>query len=114
MKKHSLAWVFVASLMLTVAVSTFAADKKDKAKEKTFTGTALCAKCALHETSSCQNALEVEKNGKKVTYYLVQNDVSKNFHDNVCKTSKKVTVTGTVKKVDGKMELTASKIEETK
>jgi hypothetical protein len=46
-----------------------------------------------------------------VNYYLVQNDVSKAFHQNVCQEAKKVTATGTVKKVDGKNEFTVSKIE---
>ena len=69
----------------------------------------------MKETDSCQNAIEVEnKKGKKVTYYLVQNDVAKEFHKNICKETKKVTATGTAKKVDGKMQLTATKIEEAK
>jgi len=45
------------------------------------------------------------------TYYLVQNDISKNFHDNICKETKKVKATGSVKEVDGKKEFTATKIE---
>jgi hypothetical protein len=51
------------------------------------------------------------KNGKTVNYYLTANDVSKAFHENVCKEAKKVTATGTVKKVDGKNEFTVSKID---
>jgi hypothetical protein len=35
----------------------------------------------------------------------------KAFHHNVCTEAKKVTATGTIKKVDGKNEFTASKIE---
>jgi len=55
--------------------------------------------------------IQTEKDGKKTTYYLVQNDVSKKFHSNVCKESKKVKVTGICKKVDDKLELTAKKLE---
>jgi hypothetical protein len=51
------------------------------------------------------------KKGKTVNYYLAENDVSKAFHENVCKEAKKVTATGTVKKVDGKNEFTVSKID---
>jgi hypothetical protein len=65
----------------------------------------------LKETASCQNVIEAKENGKTVKYYLAKNDVSKEFHDNICKESKKVTATGTVKEVDGKKELTAEKIE---
>ncbi len=83
-----------------------------KDKEVTITGEAKCAKCALHESSKCQTVIQTEnKKGKAVTYYLTSNDVAKGFHENVCQDSKKVTATGTVKKVDGKQELTVSKLE---
>jgi len=95
---------------LLIGFSSFAQDKT--AKEKTITGEGKCAKCALHETKQCQNAVETtDAQGKKVTYYLANNDVAKEFHDNICKETKKVTATGTVKNVDGKMEMTATKIE---
>ena len=95
-------------LMLALATPTFAAEKP---KEKTITGEAKCAKCMLKETDKCQTVIQVEgKNGKTVKYYLADNDVSKAFHENVCMEAKKVTATGTVKKVEGKNELTVSKI----
>ena len=80
-------------------------------KEKTIVGEGQCAKCVLHEGKDCQNAVTVDENGKKVTYYLTQNKVSKDFHHNLCKTSSKVKVTGTVKEEHGKLELTPTKIE---
>jgi hypothetical protein len=83
----------------------------EKGKEVTITGDGKCAKCALKETDKCQNVIETEKNGKKVTYYLAANDISKEFHSNVCKETKKITATGTVKTEDGKKVLTATKIE---
>ena|SRR5438067_5624803 len=91
------------------ALLTSPAFAKDK--EVTITGEGKCAKCMLKETSACQNAIEVTKGAKKTVYYLADNDVSKKFHEQVCKEAKKVTATGTVKRVDGKRELTASKIE---
>jgi hypothetical protein len=105
MKKYLLAAIVVAGLTLTLALPARAAD------EKTVTGEGMCAKCSLKETADCQNAIQVKEGGKTVTYYLVQNDVSKKFHDNLCKGKKKVTATGTVKKVKDKLELTATKIE---
>src|SRR5690349_6526690 len=106
----------IAGLLMLALVSPAMAEDKpaDKAAGKTITvtGEGKCGKCSLKETDKCQNIISVEKkNGKTVNYYLVQNDVSKSFHENICKESKKVTATGTVKKVDGKMELTADKIE---
>jgi hypothetical protein len=110
MKKTSLLLATVAGLlMLAYAIPTFAAEKP---KERTITGEAKCAKCALKETDQCQTVIQVEnKRGKTVTYYLTDNDVAKAFHPNVCKEAKKATATGTVKKADKKTEFTASKIE---
>ena len=81
--------------------------------EKTITGVGKCAKCDMHKTEKCQNVLEVEgKNGKVTDYFIADNEVSKDFHKNICKENKKVKVTGTVKKgEDGKKEIVASKIE---
>ena len=98
----------VGLLLLAVATPAFAADT---AKERTITGEAKCAKCMLKETDKCQTVIPVEtKKGKTVNYYLTENDVSKAFHENVCKDTKKVTATGTVKKAEGKNEFTVSKI----
>ncbi len=112
MKKTSLLLTATVGLLLAaLATPTFAADAS-KEKERKISGEAKCAKCALKEADKCQTVIQVEnKKGKTVNYYLVDNDVSKAFHQNVCKGSKKVTATGTVKKVDGKNELTVSKIE---
>src|ERR1039457_5115155 len=84
MKRVSLLAVGVVGLlMLALATPTFAAEKP---KEKTITGEAKCAKCMLKETDKCQTVIQVEgKNGKTVKYYLADNDVSKAFHENVCR-----------------------------
>jgi Family of unknown function (DUF6370) len=110
MKRVSLLLVGIAGLLLlALATPTFAADKP---KEKTISGEAKCAKCTLKEGDKCQTVIQMEnKQGKTVNYYLADNDVSKAFHENVCKEAKKVTATGTVKKVEGKNEFTVSKIE---
>ena len=109
MKKLSLLIAGIAGVMLlAMAIPSFAAEG---GKERTITGEAKCAKCMLKESDKCQTVIQAERNGKTVTYYLVNNDVAKNFHENVCKEAKKATATGTIKKVDGKMEMTASKIE---
>jgi hypothetical protein len=98
-------------LMLLQAAPLVAAEDGKTAKERTITGEAMCAKCLLHEGTKCQTVIQAKnRKGSKITYYLVENDVSKAFHENVCKEAKKATVTGTVKKVDGKHELTATKI----
>ena len=93
---------------LTARVS--AADSASK--EVTITGTMVCGKCTLHETKSCQNVVQVTKDGKTVNYYLTHNKVSKAAHDPICSGgSEKVTVTGTVKEKDGKETMTPTKID---
>jgi RecG-like helicase len=105
MKKSVLAALVVAGLTMALTLKARADD------EKTITGEGRCAKCALKETKECQNAIQVKEGDKTVTYYLVHNDVSKKFHENVCQETKKVKATGTVKEVDGKKQLTPTKIE---
>ena len=107
MKRNIAVITGLAGLLLALAIPSFA----DEGKEVTITGEGKCAKCILKETEKCQNAIETTEDGKKVTYYLTDNKVSKDFHDDLCKEAKKVTATGTVKEVDGKKELTVSKIE---
>jgi hypothetical protein len=103
-----------AGLLAVVAPSRIFADDTSN-KEVTLTGMCVCAKCVLHETTECQNVLQVDKDGKTVNYYLDQNDISKAFHDNICTTSgEKVTATGMVSQKDGKQVMTVSKIEPVK
>ena len=109
MKKSIVLIMSLAVLFLMGLITSSLAESKGK--EVTITGDGKCAKCMLKETAKCQTVIQTEQNGKTVTYYLAKNDVSDNFHDNVCKEAKKVTATGTVNEVDGKKELVASKIE---
>ena len=109
--KISKRFLLTALIASVATLSAFA----DEEKNTTLTGLMVCAKCKLHETDKCQNVLQVDKDGKTVNYYLTQNDVSKDFHGEICKTDgEKVTVTGKVKEKDGKETLTASKIEPVK
>lgn len=88
-------------------------------EEKTLEGMAQCAKCALKEQDKCQSVVIVkEKEGDKETkYYLVKNEVEKKAHQSAgfCNAAKgegpKVKVVGTVEEKDGKMLVTATKIE---
>ena len=114
MKKSMMFLTVAAGLLLAVSTSRLLAVDVSS-KEVTITGNMVCGKCTLHETKSCQNVVQVEKDGKTVNYYLVQNDVSKAAHDPICGgSSEKVTVTGTLATVDGKQTLTPTKIEPVK
>ncbi|MBM3876488.1 MAG: hypothetical protein FJ386_07195 [Verrucomicrobia bacterium] len=100
--------LFTAAALMLGVTSVLA---EGKGKEITITGKGCCAKCCLKETDKCQNAVTVEKDGKKTTYYLVENSVSSAFHKEICKEIKPVKVTGTCEKKDGRLLVTASKIE---
>jgi hypothetical protein len=97
---------------------SFVVAADDAKKTVTLTGDGLCAKCALKEAKTCQNAVIVTKNGKKTTYYLEPNALSKAAHQKLgfCSATKedpaKVKVTGTVEEKDGKHILTLTKAPE--
>src|SRR5437773_1172289 len=113
MKKTTFLKSMVAGLLMLAVVTPPLALAAAGDKAETITGEGKCGKCALKETEKCQNVIEVEgKNGKKVKYYIVDNEMAKDFHKNICKENKKVTATGTNKKnADGKNEFTVTKIE---
>jgi hypothetical protein len=110
MKKIHLTLALLAGMAISSLTTTaFAADK-----ETTVTGTACCAKCALHVSDKCQTVVKATVDGKEVTYYLTGKE-AKSFHEKICSgPGEKVTVTGTITSKDGKEMLQASKIEEAK
>ena len=108
MKKLKLIIALFAGLAFAGAtVTAFAGDSMT-----TISGNMVCGKCTLHETATCQNVIQVEKDGKTVNYYLAKNEVSDAMHEDICHSSgEKVTATGTVTEKDGKEILTATKLE---
>ena len=106
MKTAKLLLAGVAGLLLLARTAPALAGEEIK-----VSGEAKCTKYALKESDKCQTVIETEKDGKKVSYYVVDNAMAKEFHKNICQEPKKVNAVGTVKEVDGKMQLTVSKIE---
>lgn len=91
--------------------------------EVTLQGDLTCAKCGLHESSTCQSVLVVKNDGRgekaakgekaeKDTqyYYLASNAVADAQHEKVCGGSVPVTITGVVKEEGGRKVLTASTV----
>ena len=102
----------ILSILAGVTLLTVGASPVRAVEEtKTLSGEAMCAKCALNEQATCQTVVQVKEGDKIVNYYVAANDVAKAFHKTVCQDSAKVNATGTVKTVNGRLELTASKIE---
>ncbi|HEY1662092.1 MAG TPA: DUF6370 family protein [Verrucomicrobiae bacterium] len=99
-------------LILTAGVLLAGTAGVAKAEIVTVTGNMVCAKCVLHLTTECQNAVQVTDGTNTVTYLLKMNDVSKTAHPAVCGgSSEKVTVTGKVKVQDNIEVLTPTKID---
>ena len=99
----------VAAVMAWCSASFVRAED---GKEVTLKGTLTCAKCTLHEGTTCQSVLQVKDGDKTTNYYLMDNTISKDSHAAICRTSKEgVSVTGVVSEKDGKNWITASKIE---
>ncbi len=112
MKKLKFTIALLAGLAFAGAAMTALAEDS---KETTITGNMVCGKCKLNETASCQNVIQVEKDGKTVNYYLAKNDVSDAKHEDVCHgDGKKMTATGTVTEKDGKEIMTVTKLEAAK
>ncbi len=122
--KKLLSFAVVAAFAFAAVSPAFAADEKkgkgSENAERTVRGKGVCAKCELGETDKCVNAIQVSrknKDGKDInmTFYLADNQVSKDFHGELCKGSKMVMAKGTVKVEgkgkDAKRTLTASSIE---
>jgi hypothetical protein len=105
--KKFLSPITVLALLIGLAAPAIA----DSGKEITVEGKGCCAKCCLKVATECQDAVTVEKDGKKTTYFLADNDVAKQFHENICKGVKAIAVTGVCQKVGDQLQLTASKIE---
>ena len=99
------------ALALAALAGLISVRAAEASNEKTVTGTAKCAKCILKQSDSCQNVLEVKKGNKTTSYVLADNDVSKEFHKNICKEAKEVKATFAVTGDKGKKIFTAKKIE---
>jgi len=99
----------VASLALAafaaLSLSLHAGDVK-------ITGEALCAKCELQETSSCQMVIKTRgADGKEEKIYADNNKVSKDFHDEICQKNARVKAEGTITEKDGKKTIALTKID---
>jgi hypothetical protein len=102
----------------TAAAPTDApAPKKSKTPKKpspdaevTLKGDMTCARCGLHEGTTCQNVLRVKEGQGEVKYYLAKNPVSEENHGKVCAGSAPATVTGKLSTENGKKLLTPSAV----
>ena len=87
---------------------------KEQAGTVTLEGKIACAKCrlGLEGYDDCQSVLvvESEKSDTPDYFYVVENDVAKEF-GHACGGDKDAVVTGTVQDKDGKQWITPSKMQ---
>ncbi len=98
--------IIACNLLLAVLALPLHADTMTK-----FSGTAMCAKCALKQADECQMAIKIKDTDGKVETLLVENNqIAKDFHDNICKKNADVNAEGTVTEIGGKKVVTLKKI----
>jgi hypothetical protein len=97
--------------LLLMTGANFAQDKKDTKKEVSLKGLVACNKCELGKSKECETVLVVkdEKSKKDVVYFFDKASHGK-FHDDICTSAKKGTVTGVVKDVEKKKVISVTKV----
>ena len=100
----------VAGLLFALAWMDGLSEARAAGDTKTVTGEGKCAKCLLKEGTTHQTVIQAEEGGKTVNYYVVDNATAKSVDKKFCDKPHKVSATGTVKEVNGKMELTPTDI----
>lgn len=101
----------IVTIVLAASALLLTANARAEHHEKTIKGEALCAKCELKEADKCQTAIRVKEGDETVIYHAKDNKVASDFHKKICTEPVKVVATGAVKEVDGKKQITLSKIE---
>lgn len=102
----------ITSLAIAVTALALHLRAATSGFEKTIIGDGACAKCILKErgVKECQLTVTTDLNGKKITYYIVNNDVTRKFGKPVCQKRSRIAVTGELTAVDGVRELTPTRI----
>lgn len=101
----------IALLTMGGLAFTLAANAGPSGATVTITGDGACAKCQLKQGKACEATVTAVEGGKKVTYYLRENDASKEISKQLCSDRKQLKVSGTVQTVDGRFELTPTRVE---
>lgn len=98
---------------VTLVLASFQAIA-EKAEKVELEGTLLCAKCSLgQDFKQCTSAVVVKKGEEETIYYIVDNDVLE-AAGKPCMDQSQAKVSGTAVEKDGKIWVTATKIEKLK
>ncbi len=104
--------LFTLSIAVLACLAFTTAPAAVEEDPVTLVGMVACAKCVLEleGQSECQSVLIVKEESEEKMYYLTKNETYDHLGE-MCKGSVKVQATGLVKEEDGRLWLTASKIE---
>jgi hypothetical protein len=96
----------ITILALSLATVAFGEDVK-------IEGDAKCGKCALNKSEECHTVIVTkDKDGAELVYWVKESDQAKGLHEDICKTSKAITVWGDAgQKTDGTKTIKISKFE---
>lgn len=104
-------------LALCAVASAPRLSAADSPRTVSVSGAMQCAKCTLKaaDARQCQDVLVVagKDGGASTPYYVVKNAVAEKY-GHVCHGTRMAVATGTVAEKDGKLWLTATKLEEPK
>ena len=100
-------FVIIVALVFTSGLSAL------ETKVRTWEGTGTCAKCNLGTVEKCTNVLKItSRKGKELILYFAKN---LEHGDYFCKgETEGLVAEGSVKRVDGKLILTATSVEKKK
>jgi hypothetical protein len=93
-----------------VAIALTSAGSAQDKKEAVLKGLITCNKCDLAKSTECETVIVV-KDGKKEIVYFFDKDSHAKYHDGVCSSPQKGTVTGVVKDVDKKKVVNVKKLQ---
>lgn len=111
MKEFLCNLMIIAGLASGTGLLATGAEVELEAKVVTIKGRATCLKNGLKEDDYCKTVLLAERNGVPTKYYVVPNEVAKKFHPEVCADTKPAKVTGLVRKVLDRYEITPARIQ---
>ena len=110
MKKTLVTWTILAGLAVGGGVRAADVAIETGPKVVTIKGRASCLKNGLKEDDYCKTVLIAERSGVPTKYYVVNNEVGQKFHPEICADTKPVKITGLLRKVLDRYELTPQRI----
>jgi len=105
------AFALVCAGLILTSGTNLARDKKEESKDTVLMGKITCNKCELKTTPKCETVLVTKGKDGKDVIYVFDKDSHGKYHDDICKTPKMGTVTGTVMEDGARKVIAVKKLE---